>query len=139
MSGGQVGHEAVFGHGGQILYVAPAARRQQVSGASGHHVGVDIDRIDRVGHGHAVAGREDVAYVARVALGAVAHEYLVLRHGYAAAAVVVLGYQRRQELVSLLGPIAVERLRPGLVVDTPVQGLDHRRTERAGHVADAKT
>ena len=48
-----------------------------VLGASGHHVGVDIYGIHRIGHSHPCVGRKYVAYVSGVALGAVADEYLV--------------------------------------------------------------
>ena len=42
--------------------------------ASAHGVGVDIDGIDGVGHGHSHVGRKDVADVAYVGFGAVANE-----------------------------------------------------------------
>ena len=35
----------------------------------GHDVGVDIDRVDRIGHGHRAVYRKDLLYVATVALG----------------------------------------------------------------------
>ena len=53
-----------------------------LSGPSGHHVGVDVDRVDRVRHRDAAVGAEDLLDVAGVLLAAVRDEDLAgLRRG----------------------------------------------------------
>ena len=60
---------------GDIDHVRPAAILHR-AGSSTHHVRVDIDRIDRIGHADAVVVAQHVADVAAVALGTVADKYL---------------------------------------------------------------
>ena len=74
---GQRRVEAVLGGGGQVDQPAVAAAGVGGAGAAGHDVGVDVDRVDRVGHRHHVVDGEDLLHVARVALGAVGDEHLV--------------------------------------------------------------
>ena len=47
------------------------------TGSTGHDVGIDVDRIDRVRYGDADVRREQLLKVAAVALTSVAHEHVV--------------------------------------------------------------
>ena len=82
--------------------------------------------------------REDLLDVAAVALAAVADEDLVGRDVDAARRVVVLADRLDQEVVALLGAVAVERLALAHLVDRGVHRLDDRGRERLGDVADAE-
>ena len=69
--------EAVLGTDGQIGEPGISTEVARFTGSAGHHVAVDIHRINRVGHGHPIAFAKDVEDVAAVALGAVGHKDLV--------------------------------------------------------------
>ena len=86
---------------------------------AGHDVGVDVDRIDRIGDGDDVVGGEDVQDVAAVALGAVGDEDLVGGDVAAAARKSCLRDGLAQELVALLGAVALEGFAAGHFVQRP--------------------
>ena len=130
--------KVVLGGGGHVDDVRPALGiRIVVAGAAGHGVGVHVDRIDRIAHGHDVVHGEDIADVAAVALGAVGDEDLVRGDGDVPRGEIVLGDGVAQKGVALLGAVAVEGLGSGEVVYGGVHGGDDGRGERAGDVADA--
>ena len=74
--GGQVGNEAIFRGAVQIDNALVAAVPER-STAAGHHIGVQVDRIDRVGDGNANIGGKDFLNVAGVAFGPVADENFI--------------------------------------------------------------
>ena len=72
-----VGNEAVLCRAWQIHQAGVGAFFIRVAGVAGHHVGVHIHRIDRIGDGDDVALAEDVEDVAGIAFRAVGNEDLV--------------------------------------------------------------
>ena len=130
--------EVVCRGGGHVDNVGPTFRALVVEArASGHGVGVDVDGVDRIAYGDAVVDGEDVADVAAVALGAVGDEDLVDGDVHAARREVMLDDGLAQEIVALLGAVAVEGLCMREVVDGGVHGLDDGGCERARHISDA--
>ena len=135
---GQRRAEAVFSGGGHVGDVRPAlGGLVVVARAAGHGVGVNVHGVHRVAHGHHVVDVEDVADVAAVGLGAVGDEDLVVGDVDAAVVEVALGDGGAQEVVALLGAVAVERLSLRHVLDGGVHGLNDGRRKRARHVTDA--
>ena len=100
--------KAVCGGAGQVSNVAPASVFAQRTGTPAHHVAVDIGRIDRIGDAHTVIPTQEFADIARVALRPVADEYFGGAELDAARREVVLDDGFYQEIVSLLGTVAVE-------------------------------
>ena len=135
---GERGDEIVFGRGGHVDDVRPALGFLVVfARTAGHGVGVNIHGVHRVAYGYLVVDGKDVADVAAVALGAVGNEDLVVFDIYAAGTEVVFGNGGAQEVVALLGAVAVEVLERSHVVHGGMHGIDNRRRQRAGYVADA--
>jgi hypothetical protein len=107
------------------------------AGVAGHDVRVDVDRVDRIGHGDPVAAAEDLERRARVGLRTIAQEDLVVGHVDATRAEVAVRDRRAHEVVSGRGPVALEALARRQVIDRGMQGLDDGVGKRLGHVADA--
>ena len=108
------------------------------SGASRHHVGVDIDRVDRVGNREPDVSGENLLDVAAVALGSVGHENLVRLNPTAARGIVMLRDRLAEKGIALLGTVALEALPPGHLIGRRVQRLDANRRKRFGDVANAE-
>ena len=128
MFGGNVAREAVVCMAGDVL-----------DGASSHDVGIDIDRIDRVGDAHDVVGGEDVADVARVALGTVADEDLGAVELDAAGLEIVLDDGIDEEVIALFGTISPKGCSVGTFIHGTVHGLNGGRGQGTSHIADAQT
>ena len=131
------GHEAVRGVAVKIdePRVAPACVRAR---AAGHHVRVHVHGIDGIGHRDDDVLPEELLDVAAVALRAVRDEDLVGRHVHAVGLEVVLRDGLAEEVITLLGTVAAERLARGLVVHGAVHRGDHGGREGLGDVADAE-
>ena len=73
---GQIGDKSILGVAVEIdnARVTPIAA---LPGSAGHHIGVQVNRIDRIGNGDAGVGVENFLDVGGVALGAVADEDLI--------------------------------------------------------------
>ena len=134
----RAGHKAVRRVTRQVdeSRVAPAVVRARTAG---HHVRVDIDRIDGIADSDLDIVAEKLLYVAAVALRAVGDEYLVGRDVDAAVLEVDLRRLLAEESVALLRTVAVEVLARRLVVDGLVHRLHDRVAKRLGDVAYAKT
>ena len=79
--------EAVLGGTRQVdEAVVAAGALVQGAGAPGHHVAVDVDRIDRVGEGHHTVGGKQLLDIGGVALGAVTDEHILARKRHATGA-----------------------------------------------------
>src|SRR6185369_5746618 len=109
-----------------------------LAGAADHDVGVVVDRVDRVADGHHVVQGEDVQDVGAVALGAVGDEHLLGLQADTQRLVGFLDDGVDQPVVALLRAVAGEMLGGAQVVHGVVEGLQHGRRQRAGHVADAQ-
>ncbi len=73
---------------------------------AGHDIGVDVNRVDRVGHGHDVVAAKDVKNIAHVALGAVGDKNLVGGDLAPTGLVIMLGDGGTKEITALLIPLA---------------------------------
>ncbi len=135
---GQVGHKTVLCMGGHIAHVGPTTVFVDAA-ATYHHVGVDIDGIDGVGHADEVVPVEQLLEVARVGLRTVIDEDLVDVEVDATRPEVVLQDSFAQEVVSLFRTVATKSLGRSHLVDSLMHGLRHGRTQRLGDVANAKT
>ena len=87
----QGGAKVVVRGEGQVLQAAVAPLIICGARMAGHHVGVHVDGVDRIGHRNAVVVPEDVQNVAGVALGAIGDENLVRFNGTAPLLVIMLG------------------------------------------------
>ena len=131
-------YEVVFGCDGEINESREPARLVGLSGPSGHHIRVDVDRIDGIRDGDNVLGSEDIEDISRVALRTVGDENLIGRNRHAARLVIVLGNGVAEKVVPLFGPVTAERLAATHLVDGPMHGFDHGRRQWLRHVADAQ-
>ncbi len=133
----RLGDEIILRRGRHIDDPRVLARVIARPGASRHDVRIDINGIDRVGHGHHVLDAENLLHVARVGLGPVADKDLIELDADAARAEIVVDNRLPQELVpDAAVVIAAERLLPAHLLDRPVHGLDHRRRQRLRDVPD---
>ena len=136
---GDLGGEAVVGTDRQITQTGVAALVAGLAGAASHHIAVHVHRIDRVGHGDAIALSKDVEDVAAVALGAVGDEDLIGADLTAAGLEIMRGDRLSQPGVTLLRAIAVEAFGRSHRIDGELHGIAARLRQRFGHVADAES
>ena len=129
-------HEVVLGCDGEINEASEPACLVGPSGPAGHHVRVDVNRIDGIGDGDHVLGPEDIEDIPRVALRTVGNENLVGRNSHAARFVIILGNGVAEKLVPLFRPVTAERLTATHLVDGPMHGFNHSRRQWLRHVAD---
>src|SRR5262249_36170928 len=131
--GGEVG----FGFGGDVDEAFVFAGVAGGAGVGGHDGRVHVDGGDGVGGGDDIIRGEDVEDVAGVALGAVGDEDLIGSDVGVAGVEVVLGDGFAEEVVALLGAVAVEGFAAGHVVHGLVHGFDDGGRKGLGDVADA--
>ncbi len=134
---GQGRIESVLRGGGQVDQARVAAFVVGRAGAARHHVGVDVHRIDRVGHGHHAVERKDLLHVGGVALGSVGDEDLIRLHLGALAAVVGRDGVK-QKLIALLGTVAAKGLFARHLVGAGLERVHDGRGQGQHHVADAQ-
>ena len=134
---GQLWYKIVVGRTGHVGNVAPASVFEH-AGTADHGVGVDIDGIDGVGHGHGVIPSEQLLNVTRVALGTVVDEHLVAVEMDAARKEVVAQDGVAQEVVAVLGAVAAEGGFDSHLVGSLMHGLDDGGAKRLRDVANAK-
>src|SRR5690606_27557698 len=92
-----------------------------LAGVPGHHVGVDVDGVDRVGNGNDVVVPENVENVAGVALGSVGNENFIRRD--VETGILVFDDGLAQEGIALLGTVPLEGGGLPQLVDGLVHGL----------------
>ena len=129
-------HEVVFGGDREINQPRKPARLVCLPGPPGHHVRIDVDRIDGISDGDNVLGPEDIEDIPGVALRAVGDENLVGGNSHATRFVIILGNGVTEKVVPLFGPVTAERLAATHLVDGPMHGFDHGRRQRLRHVTD---
>ena len=134
---GQGRLEAVFGRRGQVDQLAVAAVFGG-AGAAGHHVGVHVDGIDRVGHRDDVVDGEDLLHVGGVALRAVGHEDLVGRDLGALAAKMRRDRFDQEVVAAAAVVVAAEGFLVRHLVHAGLHRVDDGRGQRQHHVADAQ-
>ena len=135
---GKIWNKTILCIGGHIAYVGPTPVAIRAATAN-HHVGVDIDGIDRVGHADEVVPVEQLLEIARVRLCTVVDEDLVDVKMNATRQEVVLQDSFAQEVVTLFRTVATESFGGSHLVDSLVHGLGDGRTQRLGDVANAET
>ena len=135
---GKLGDEIVFGRAGEVGDVRPFSVGAQLSGASAHYVGVDVDGVDRVGEAYAVVAAEYVSEVSGVAFCSVADEYFGGVYVDSAGAEVVVDDGLYEEVVSLLRSVAAEGGCVAQFGDGFLHGLYGCLGEGAGYVAYAQ-
>ena len=133
---GQSGHKVVFCVAGTVGDAAPSPVFE-VSGASAHDVGVDIDGIDGVGDAERVVRSEDVAEVSGVAFCAIVDENLVGVDLDASWCEIVFDDGLAQELIAVLRTVAAERLGAAHLVHGAVQCFDDGGCQGSSDVTDA--
>ena len=109
-----------------------------LEGASCHDVRVHINRIDGVGDAHDVVGRENVADVARVALGTIADEYFFAVKLNAPRKEIMLDDGVDEEVITMFWAIASKSSSVGTFIHSAVHGLDGSIGQRTGDIADAE-
>ena len=135
---GQRRLELVLGGAGQVHDASVAAALVGAAATPGDHVAVGVDGVNGIHERDHAVLREDLLEVRAVALAAVAHEDLVDGDLHAARAEVVGRDLGAQELVTDVGPVALEGLAPRHVVRRLVNRPHDGRGQRLGHVADAE-
>jgi hypothetical protein len=117
------GDESVFGVAVQVdnAIVASIPIRSR---AAGHDIGVQVDRVDRVGNGNAGIGVENLLDIPRIALGAVADEYFVGTDVGPAGLKIIFGNRFAQEFIALLRTVSAETGIGGHLVNSLVKGGD---------------
>ena len=136
---GQGGDEFVLLGAWQIAHVAPFALLVHEACPTVHHVGIDVDGVDRVGNSHGIVPSDQVTDVSRVAFGAVVDEYFVGTQVDASRQEVIFHNGFAQPGVPLFGPIAVESFARSHLFDGLVHGFDDGGAERLRDVTDAET
>ena len=111
--------------------------RVGVARVADHDVGINIDGVDGVGDGHAVAGPEDVEDVAAIAFGTVGDENFIVLDFQSAVAEVVLRDGASEKIVALFRSIAAEGVTMAHFIDRGVQRFEAGGGERFGHITDA--
>lgn len=104
-----------------------------------HDVGVEVNRVYRVGYGEFQIAAEDFLNAGNVGLCAVADEYFVDVEVDAARLVVAVDDGLTEEIISLFRAVAAERFGLAHFVDGLVHRFDDGRSQGARYVADAET
>ena len=114
-------------------------RRHRVNDLSpGHHVGVDIDRIDRISDEHRVVLIEEIQDVAEIRLRTVRDEDLVEGELYAELLIIRLN-RCLQEIVALLRTVATEGLGHAHLLRCFHHRIDDGLRQRTGDITDPHT
>src|SRR5206468_4051737 len=95
---GKLGNEIIGGVAAEINQALILAALVGLPGMPGHHVSVNIDRINRVHDRDGVVVGEDIQNIAAIAFGAVGNEDFIRRDVAAAGLEIVFGDGFAQEL-----------------------------------------
>ncbi len=130
----------VFRNAGHINYVAPGFSYAVIDACSSrHHIGVHINRINRVADCNFIVHAEYFLNVSRIAFCAVGYENLVRGNIAPSHLIIVFADCVPKELIAKVGGIPLKGLRPGHFVHRPVKRRDNRRGKGLCHIADSKT
>src|SRR5699024_8701815 len=129
-----IGLDGGVGHGQEAIGLAGGGIDDL---AAVGDVVVHIGGIDGVGHQDGVILAEQAQDVGQVALGAVADEDLVRLQLDAVPGVIAL-HSLAEEVVALLGAVAVEARGGAHLGHSVLHGLDHAARQGPGHVPDAQ-
>ena len=101
--------------------------RNIVKTTSCHDVGVDIDRIYRIGDAHDVICGQDISDVTRIALRTIADKYFVAVELDASWNKIVSDDGIDQEIVALLRTVPAESLGVSIFINSTMHGADGSR------------
>jgi hypothetical protein len=104
---------------------------------SGHHVGIDINRINRIGHGYCVVVTENIENVGGVTFGTVRHENFVGADFQSALLIFVLGDGFSQKFVALFRSVTAKRFARTEFFGRGLHRVDGGAWKWFRHVADA--
>ena len=105
------------------------------SGVSGHHVGVDVNGVDRIGDRDFVSGAKDIEDVPRIALGPVGHKNVVWIDAQTGVGVFHDGFAK--EGIALLGAVTAESAAITELIDCFFHRLPGCLGNRLGDIADS--
>ena len=104
-----IGKETVGFGAGEIGDSLISAARQRRAGVADHDIRVDIDGIDRVGHGDAISRAEDFKNRSAITFRAVGKKDLVVGDIYPALAKIAMGDCAAHRLVTRAWAVASKR------------------------------
>ena len=136
---GQIRLEIVIGGRSQVGYLRKMSVTLQHASTASHHVGVQIDRVNRVRNRNLYIFRKKLLDICHIALGTVAHEDIVRVHFDAAGGVFATNNRLANKIVALLGAVTAESSLFGHFVHGLVHGLDDFRDQGRGHVANTQS
>ena len=130
----------IFRNAGHINYVAPGFPCAVIGTCSSrHHVGVHINRINRVADCNFIVHAEYFLNVSRIAFCAVGYENLIRGNIASSCFIIVFADCIPKELIAKVRGIPFKGFRPGHFVHRPVKRRDNRRGKGLCHIADSKT
>ena len=133
------GFEAVFRSAWEIDdAVVDAFFSVPFAGMAEHDVGVEVNRVYRVGYGEFQVVAEDFLDAGDIGLGAIADEDFVQIEVDAARLVVAVDDSLTEEVIALFRTVAAEGFGFAHFVDGLVHGVDDSRGQGTGDVADAE-
>ena len=133
----RIGHEIVFGCARQIDDPFVAAISPHASGMAGHDIGVDINRVNRIGDRDFVLMPKDIQDVTAVAFRSVRHENFILTNLGAAVAIVGLRDFAPQEFVTLFWSVAAKRFADAKLFHCLLHRGDGSLRQRLCHVPNS--
>ena len=106
--------------------------------AAGHDIAVYVNRVYRVGDSHDIGFCKDFLHISYIALRAVADKDFISGNIAAAGFEIMLCDGFAEEQVALLRTVAAESFYMAHFFDGLFHSVDDSRSQRLGHVADAK-
>ena len=134
---GESGHKIIFRGARQVNDAFVLTGVIRVAGVAGHHVGIQIHRIHRVGDGNAVLMAEDIQDVGGIALGAVGYENLIGTDIHASSGKIILSNGFAQELIAQFRAVAAEGVAISHFIHGGVKCLHAGGGQGFGHIANA--
>ena len=134
---GQLRNKTIFSGRRKIAHIGPTPVTECTTTAN-HHVRVNIDGIDGVGHANKVIPMQQLLEVTRIALRSVVDKDLVYAEMYASRQEVILQDGLAQKVIALLRAITAETLDSTHLVGSLMHGLHHGRCQRLRHVANTQ-
>ncbi len=135
---GQLGQKSVFLPAGHVDDLAPSLALAVLSGSSGHYIGVDVNRVNRVAHRNHVIRAEDIADAAGIAFRAVADKNLIDVNLHPALYKIVFRDCGTKKFITGFRAVAAKGFRFAHLLCGGLHGLYHRFRQRAGNIPDSQ-
>ena len=104
---------------------------------TGHHVGVDVNRVNRIDDSDTILMAKNIQNIAAIAFGTVGDKNLIVFDIQIPLAIVVFRDGVTKKLIPLFWPITAERVPARKFIDRPMHRVDHCRGERFRNIPDA--